>query len=402
MRVGILAAGFQDWAGGVDFLRMVISSLHHANVGCEFHLLVPSKGPRLALWRVARGAYRATTAAIGRPVPTTTGTARGYVNDLCTNAESTITIHEIDIGISSIAKAARTLALDALLPSIKSLPTDFPTPWVGYIFDFQHRYLAQLFTPEEAFRRNFLLAKMLRNARSVIVNSRSVASDIAKFHEDARARVFVLPFSAAPQAAWLRPTAPIASRYGIPQRYFIVCNQFWKHKDHGAAFVAFARIAALHPDIDMVCTGATEDYRDPHYVPALRAMLVRQGIDRRVHVLGMVPKSDQIGLLKESIALVQPTLFEGGPGGGAVYDAVALGVPCLVSDIAVNRELNEPMVSFFPAGDAVALAGLMSDAIRRPTLRDSDPKLLWVSGSSRRSMCGNQILAAIDYAAGQR
>ena len=49
------------------------------------------------------------------------------------------------------------------------------------------------------------------------------------------------------------------------------------------------------------------------------------GINDDVEIVGHIPKLDQIALLKNSIAVIQPTLFEGGPGGGSAYDAISLG-----------------------------------------------------------------------------
>lgn len=39
------------------------------------------------------------------------------------------------------------------------------------------------------------------------------------------------------------------------------------------------------------------------------------------------------------MGLIQPSLFEGGPGGFSVYEAIAMGKPILVSDIKVNKEI---------------------------------------------------------------
>ena len=306
-------------------------------------------------------------------------------------------MHEIDIGATALARAARGLSLDVLIPAFAPLPRGFPTPWVGYLYDFQHRYLPQLFTPAECAQRDRQFAAMLQNANAVIVNARSVAADIERFYPEARARVFALPFGAAPHPAWLLPSASPAVKYGIQSPYFIICNQFWKHKDHATAFQAYARFAASHDGVELVCTGPTDDYRDAAYFAGLQRMLARDGLAQRVRILGLVPKGDQIALLKGSIALIQPTLFEGGPGGGAVYDALALGVCCLVSDIVVNRELVEPGVRFFPAGDAPALAAAMADAIRQACTLPRDVDALRDRGRARRAACGRQIVAALDH-----
>lgn len=403
MRIGILGHSFIDWGGGIDFLRMVVSSLHHSGEAVELHALVPTQGPRLAARRAMALTYRSAkwmidgSARVAAPRPDTS-----HFADLSNSAEGPVGVHAIDLGVPSIAKAARKLSLDALIPAFAPLPTDFSTPWVGYLYDFQHRYFPQLFTPADGAKRDKQFATMLASARSVIVNARSVAADVVRFHPDSRARVFALPFGAAPHPDWLTPCKSPAAKFGIEKPYFIICNQFWTHKDHGTAFAAFARIASTHPDVDLVCTGATRDYRDAEYFPALQRALAHDRNTQRVHILGMVPKTDQIELVKGSIALIQPTLFEGGPGGGAVYDAVSLGVHCLVSDIAVNRELSEPGISFFTAGDAASLAALLGTAIEHPRPAASDAGALRKRGRERRAACGIELLAAIRYARDHR
>ena len=51
-------------------------------------------------------------------------------------------------------------------------------------------------------------------------------------------------------------------------------------------------------------------------------------------------KKVQLNLIKYSVALIQPSLFEGGPGGFSVYEAISLGKPVIVSGIKVNREIK--------------------------------------------------------------
>jgi glycosyltransferase involved in cell wall biosynthesis len=103
--------------------------------------------------------------------------------------------------------------------------------------------------------------------------------------------------------------------------------------------------------------------------------------------------------MKHAHAVLQPTLFEGGPGGGSVYDAVSLGVPAIVSDIPVNLEIDDPTVSFFRARDPQDLAEKMRRALdsdRRPP----DVMQLLASGLRRRRQYGKEILRSIRYVTG--
>ena len=247
---------------------------------------------------------------------------------------------------------------------------------LGYLYDFQHRHLPDFFTAIARHRRDLGFRKLLTGVPAVIVNARGVATDIREFIPEATARVFPLPFAPTTRPEWLPARPELTARHGLTGPYLILCNQFWVHKDHRTAFRAFARIAAEHPSATLVCTGGTDDSRFPGYFNELRMELSQLGVGDRVRLLGLLPKREQVELLKGAAALVQPTLFEGGPGGGAAYDALGLDVPVIASDIPVNLEMEDPRVRFFPVGDAEALAARMRDALAEPVRRAPDEVLL--------------------------
>ena len=63
--------------------------------------------------------------------------------------------------------------------------------------------------------------------------------------------------------------------------------------------------------------------------------------------LGNINKKYQVQLLKNSIALIQPSLFEGGPGAGAVNEAIAIDLPVIVSDIEIHKEIKHNKIFYF-------------------------------------------------------
>lgn len=401
MRLGILAHAFVGWGGGIDFLRLVMASLQAADPTVELHLLAPIDGPRRAAREAAMTALRALRRAAGGPAGVSYAPDRRHLDELAAAAERPVPLHVIDDGHRALLRAAREQRLDALLPALFALPEAFPVPWVGYLPDFQYRHLPTLFPWHARLRMAAQARRTLSRAKVVVVNARAVADDVARFHPDARARVVAMPFGAAPHPSWLDPRLPAARGPGPGARHLIVCNQFWQHKDHATAFEAFARLAAAHPDLDLVCTGALSDHRDPGHVDRLRARLAALGVAARVHLLGLVPKAEQVALLKGAVALVQPTLFEGGPGGGAAYDAVSLGVPAVLSDIPVNRELVDPRVRFFRAGDPADLARVLDEVLRAPTPVRPTPDALLEAGRARRRATGGALLDAVRIATGR-
>ncbi len=104
--------------------------------------------------------------------------------------------------------------------------------------------------------------------------------------------------------------------------------------------------------------------RFPEYVSGLHEEIADHGLKNSIIFLGYVSKLDQIQIMKKCIAVIQPTLFEGGPGGGAIYDSVALGIPSIVSDIEVNKEIDDDSVHLFHVGDPGDLAEEKCPAFR--------------------------------------
>ena len=372
---------FNGWGGGIDFIRLILSGLLR-DPGLRVVALVPRRTwPHQArkhlsaaiagLKGLARGGRWAWQPDRGVP-------AR-QVTDALADFRPRVEFRFHPDTSGGLRQALRRLRPDAAVPCIRPLPADFPVPWVGYIYDFQHRYFPGLFSEAERAGRDAGFERMLAAAKVVICNSETARSDAGRFHPGTEARILALPFAPIPHPEWFDlDTAAARRRHAVPERYFMVCNQFWVHKDHPTALRAFARFRALGGDSGMalVCTGKLEEPRDPAYPGRIRALIAELGLEGRVVLAGHVPKEDQIALLRGAVALVQPTLFEGGRGGGAVLDAVTLGVPSLVSDLPVNLEIEHEDVRFFPAGDPEALAALMVDVAAQPPVRKSREALL--------------------------
>lgn len=388
-RLGLLAHGFASWGGGLDFLRGIATGLRHADTRVELHVLAPLRGPLV----MARNLRDAANGLLGRPNMAAHRPMPAHLERAL--AGTGAILHMIDIGPRALARATSRLRLDALLPAIAPQPSA-STPWVGYVFDFQHKHLPQFFSDEERAKRDHEFGRMLNSASAVIVNARDVVKDIEHYYPQRHAKIFAMPFSPAPSGDSFSVDPPDAlARYQVRGSYFIVCNQFWKHKDHGTAFKAFAALSKRHPELQLICTGATSDHRFPGHFDELMREAAKDGVADRILTLGLIAKQDQLALLRGAVALVQPTLFEGGPGGGAVYDAVAVGQRSIVSDISVNTEIDEPTITFFEAGNAASLAERMEEALAETPPPAADPAHLIALGIERRRACGRVLLDAV-------
>ena len=403
MHMGISTAGFVNWGGGVGFIENMLFGLMAVSDQVErITVFVPRPQQRqLRRWlggikRALLQPYNARHHLWGNAqAQAPWETARNLFEKIGPN------VCLYDGTTADLQRQCRQLQVDVVLPSMTSLP-GFGLPWAGYLFDCQHRYYPQFFKPDEIVSRDREFTSMLDSAQLVLVNAQAVVADLATFYPGHAARVVALPFAPLMRAdsfASIMAQTPLAQqRYGTGSHYLMVCNQFWVHKDHRTAFEAFAlarRHGALH-NYRLVCSGLTQDYRFPGYFAELQTLLKKLQIQDHVVFTGYIDKLDQLALLSGAQALLQPTLFEGGPGGGAAYDAVALGVPSLLSDIAVNREITSPGVSFFKTGDAPALARALQALACQPVLRP-DVQTLQQRSQQHASALGRSLVQAVAH-----
>jgi glycosyltransferase involved in cell wall biosynthesis len=410
VKIAILGDGLVYWGGGIDLLRTLLNGICATpRDGRSVFLLLPQEDWKyrtfLRLTQI-RDRFTGLLSKSGERPTTRTRPTDAELLSIFAPYEDRVRVLFHDGTSRGLLARLQEIKADVVFPCLASLGKGFPVPWIGYMLDFQHRHLPHLFSRLELLYRRRRLNALLGDARTIVVNARAVKADALAFHPETRATITALPFAPSIRAQWLNvDPQETRKRRNLPAGYFIICNQFWIHKDHRTAFRGFARFLATRSKDDepihLVCTGGMHDYRAPAYLDEIKELLSELKISRSVHLLGHIAKEEQIALVRGSIAVIQPTLFEGGPGGGAIYDAVALGVPGLVSDIPVNREIDDPNITYFAPGDPEALARAMVRALSaaRPQF---DNSALISRSNDRLRMLGEALDRAVDAAIAER
>ena len=272
-----------------------------------------------------------------------------------------VTVGPRDADFAELAHADRAPDdADAIFPNW-GLDHETPAAQIHWIPDLQHRALPENFGVVERLRRDRGYRRLGRRAELVVVSSDVARADAARAYPRLGPKLRVLHFASAAPPPESSPADSVA-RHELPDRFILLPNQFWAHKNHATAFAA-ARDLAL----PLVCTGATEDHRRPQYFTRLMAELRRNGAEENLRILGIVPREDYLGLVRSADAVLQPSLFEG--WSSVVEDARAYGRPIALSDIAVHREQSPPLSFFFSPRDPVALA----DAVNRAAAAEPLP-----------------------------
>lgn len=254
-----------------------------------------------------------------------------------------------------LASLLRAERFDAIFTCGEEYGPNFGVPLLGWIPDFQHIHLPELFSQEEIRRRDQLFARTSRNATRVIVSSQDAWRDLEDFAPGVTDKARLLPFVAqVPEKVYVTDSAEMSLQYHLPERFIYLPNQFWRHKNHEVVIEALGLMKSRRSEITVVCTGNTHDNRNPLYFGQLLSRIATLNLRDNLILLGWVPHADIFELMRQSLAVLQPSLFEG--WSTTVEEAKSLGKHILLSDIAVHREQDPSSVTFFDPRDPHALA----------------------------------------------
>jgi glycosyltransferase involved in cell wall biosynthesis len=238
-------------------------------------------------------------------------------------------------------------------------PGNFPKKWIfnwgGWIPDFQYKHLPHLFSKTEYNSRELRNKNLAMQSPILAFSSQHSLKDYETFFPENAENAYLLRFVSNANKNWFANDAvAIQHKFNLPDQFFIVCNQFWKHKDHQTVIKAMSILMEKGIEITVVCTGATEDFRNPDYYPSLVNLAKDLGVENQLKVLGFISRNDQIQLIRRSLAIIQPSQFEG--WSTVVEDGRSLGKHIFLSNFEVHLEQNPTNSWFFEMGNEVDLA----------------------------------------------
>jgi glycosyltransferase involved in cell wall biosynthesis len=233
---------------------------------------------------------------------------------------------------------------------------------ISWIYDFQHKFFPELFTQNELIRREKEFSLITGKSSKIVVSSYDSLNQLRRFYPDTKAAVTVLQFVSVIEEDKLTSYEVLREKYRLNEPYFIVSNQFWQHKNHFVVLQALKLLKDKGEKVMIVFTGKESDHRNPGYSRILKEFVSHYRLTDRTRFLGFISREDQLGLMQHSLAVIQPSKFEG--WGTVVEDAKALQRPVILSDIAVHREQMLDKGYYFPPNSADQLALLLSEFSR--------------------------------------
>lgn len=297
--------------------------------------------------------------------------------------------------ISDARDLFQTMNVGVLFPI---LPCESPgVPFVFWLPDFQYKHLPHLFDEKLLKWFNDQYKSNVAKADLVMLSSHHALGDFHRFFPADKEKARVVHFCSVPDDDWWL-TNPIeaARARGITEQYFIVSNQFSQHKNHMIVFDAVRILKECGVNVKVICTGDTFCFQDESHFAGIENFIHSNDLSSQISILGMIPRTEQVALIRGSIAVLQPSRFEG--WSTAVEDAKTLGKTLLVSDIEVHREqLGDDHPSYLNVDDA----RIWAEAMRKVWLSGQpgpDTKKEAVAQKqlvARQLACGRDLLAVM-------
>ncbi len=253
----------------------------------------------------------------------------------------------------------RAAGVDCSFSVIIDTRTDTSVPLLIWIYDLQHHHFPEWISESERAQRDAAIARDAERATLLLAKSSSVARDLAEFFPQATRKVRTLPWVAhIPETIYAADPMQVIERFHLPHKFFLLPNQFWAHKNHLGVINALQLLRARKIFPVIVCTGSLFDQRNPDFLGALVQAASQANVREQFILLGMIARDDLLALMRQCVAVLNPSRFEG--FGLSAAEAKSLGKRALLSDLPSLREQAPPQATWFDPQDARDLADKMA------------------------------------------
>lgn len=226
--------------------------------------------------------------------------------------------------------------------------------------DLQHKFFPQFFDRKRLWLRELRLKITLRNASDLVVSSNDTVSHFQQLYKiPNHLRIHVLQFVSILNQRQFDNIEQLRDKYHIPKEYFIVSNSFLKHKNHWIVLKALKVLKQHNQPVHIVFTGKMEVYADGIHLKGMMEFIKENDLEKNVSLLGIIPREEQLCIMNNAKAVLQPSLFEG--WNTTIEDAKSLQLPVIASGIAVHKEQLEQSGFYFDPANENDLANLLAN-----------------------------------------
>ena len=159
----------------------------------------------------------------------------------------------------------------------------------------------------------------------------------------------------------------IKRKYNIRNAYFYISNQYWAHKNFEIIVSALKYLKTINIDLLFVSSGSNIGNNNNKYSEFIRELIITNNLENNYKYIGLINKDEVEILIAGSIALVNPSKYEG--WNTAVEQAKALNKRTVLSNISVHREQKNNYSYLFNTSNYFSLSKIL---IKLSKTKDKD------------------------------
>lgn len=247
------------------------------------------------------------------------------------------------------------------------LGINVPYNLLTWVPDLQHKELPQNFSLFYRLRREIQYILFAKFRQTIHLNSKHSKKLFCEYYKP-DSNTISLPFTVLRceqhKTLYLQKNY---LKYNLPDNYFFLPNQFWKHKNHIVVLKAVLDLKIKGIDTHIVMTGAKNDLNGSLIYDRIVSFISEYDLAKNIFILGKIPYLDTISILIHSRALINPSLYEG--WSTTVEEAKSYNLPIVLSDIPVHREQTPKNRLFFNPISWKDLSNILFDLIKTNSTR---------------------------------
>jgi glycosyltransferase involved in cell wall biosynthesis len=253
-------------------------------------------------------------------------------------------------------------AIDVLFGYYEQMFRFKKTRKIFWIPDLQDKHYPQYLGEEAAASRKAQHEALAYKNTEVLFSSNDSLNDFDTFYPNAICKKYVAPFAVTLPTFDDVHFEEVALKYKIKQPYLFSPNQFWSHKNHFTVIKAVQILKHRGIKFTVVFTG-NEKTGDGSYAAELKSFVSQNRLQLNCLFLGFIDRKEQLVLMQNAKAIIQPSLFEG--WSTVVEDAKCMNKYLILSDLKVHHEQISENVTFFSPTNPEQLADAIYDVVTR-------------------------------------
>jgi glycosyltransferase involved in cell wall biosynthesis len=259
----------------------------------------------------------------------------------------------------------RQYGIDLVFESAQFFGWRLGIPAIAWIPDFQHKKLPHLFSRAAWWKREIGFRAQVGGGRTIMLSSEDARHACEHYYPSTRGRTRTIHFAVRPGPVnSYQEARKIADSYDLPEHFFFMPNQFYRHKNHLLVLDALTILRERGKQILVAVSGKQFDPRDSDYFPSFLIEIEKRRLQHEFRLLGLIPYPHLVSLMCACTAMLNPSLFEG--WSTTVEEARAMGTPMVLSDLDVHREQMGEQATYFDRYSAQSLADALDGFIALP------------------------------------